>query len=52
VLGAQQATSDILEQETHNDLLEREGLYAQQYQTQFRHQAEGPELGDEEDRPR
>jgi ATP-binding cassette subfamily B protein len=30
----------IVERGTHDDLLEREGLYAQLYQTQFRHQAE------------
>ncbi len=42
----------IVEQGTHDDLLEREGLYAQLYQTQFRHQAEGPEPGDQEDSPR
>jgi ATP-binding cassette subfamily B protein len=41
----------IVEQGTHDDLLGREGLYAQLYQTQFRQQAEGPEPGDDEDSP-
>jgi ATP-binding cassette subfamily B protein len=41
----------IVEQGTHDDLLGREGLYAQLYQTQFRHQAEGPEPSDGEDSP-
>ena len=41
----------IVEQGTHNDLLGRGGLYAQLYQTQFRHQAEGPEPSDGEDSP-
>jgi len=42
----------IVEQGTHEDLLGQEGLYAQLYQTQFRHQAEGPEPGDGKDSPR
>jgi ATP-binding cassette subfamily B protein len=41
----------IVEQGTHDDLLGQEGLYAQLYQTQFRHQAEGPEPSDGEDSP-
>ena len=36
----------IVEQGTHDDLLLRGGLYAQLYQTQFRHQAEGQETSE------
>jgi ATP-binding cassette subfamily B protein len=36
----------IAEQGTHDDLLLRGGLYAQLYQTQFRHQAERQETGE------